>query len=76
MFSGQIVGLSVSNPSEVTRSVELEDEVFIIVCVEWPLDIISDKVTQVCCSNCCYVLRRVHGRVLVTCRVFVINLLL
>ena len=66
MFPCQICRTSVSDPSEVTRSVELEDVIFIITSVKWSLEIISDKVAQVRGFHCCNVLAKVSGGVLVT----------
>ena len=73
MFPREIRGSSVSNPTEVTRPVFLEDVIFIIISVEGSLDIISDKVTKLCRPYSLYVLRDVSSGVLVTCRVFVFN---
>ena len=66
MFPCQVCRTSVSDPSEVTRFVELEDEIFIIISVEWSLDIITDEVAQVRGSHSCNVLAKVSGGVLVT----------
>ena len=66
MFPCQVCRTSVSDPSEVTRFVELEDEIFIIISVEWSLDIITDEVTQVRGSHSCNVLAKVSGGVLVS----------
>ena len=66
MFPCQFCRTSVSDPSEVTRSVELEDVIFIIISVEWSLDIITDEVTQVRGFHSCNVLVKVCGGVLIT----------
>ena len=66
MFPCQFCRTSVSDPSEVTRSVELEDVIFIIISVEWSLDIIADEFAQVRGFHSCNVLAKVSGGVLVT----------
>ena len=75
MFPREIRGCSVSNPTEVTRPVFLEDVIFIIVGVEGSLDIESDELTEVRRPHRLQILRAVSSWVLVTSRVFVFDLL-